>query len=54
LYGFSIKNDYVVGHTFNRTWGKWESVPKAETMAVWNAMKPYMKAKGIPYTESWN
>lgn len=54
LYGFSIENDYVVGHTFNRTWGKWESVPKAETMAVWNAMKPYMKAKGIPYTESWN
>ncbi|MDY6351398.1 MAG: hypothetical protein SPL62_13010 [Selenomonas sp.] len=52
-YGFSIPNDNLEGYTFNRTNGHWDSVSKAEALSVWNAMKPYMRQKGIYFGESW-
>ena len=53
MYGFNSDNDILAAYTFNRTNGKWEEADKSEAMAVWNAMKPYMKQKGIHYSDSW-
>ncbi|MCI7331015.1 MAG: hypothetical protein SOZ01_01460 [Selenomonadaceae bacterium] len=52
-YGFSIPNDNLEGYTFDRTNGHWVSASKDEALAVWNAMKPYMRQKGIYFGESW-
>ena len=57
MYGFDSDNDIMVGSVFNRAFGKWEycgRVSKDPNMnAVWQAMKPYMKQKGIYYSDSW-
>lgn len=57
MYGFSIENDYVIGHTFDRAYGSWYYISdkdgRAEAKSVWNAMKPYMRQKGISFGESW-
>lgn len=57
LYGFAVFNDNVVCYSFNRFNGKWEypyPIKKDSNLrAIWQAMKPYMKKKGIYYSDSW-
>ena len=55
--GFAVPNDNLVAYSFARYNGKWEyigSLKKNPDMrAVWEAMKPYMKKKGIYFNDSW-
>ena len=57
VYGFAVPNDNIEGYSYGRSTGEWEyigSIKKnSELRAVWQAMKPYLKAKGIYYNESW-
>jgi len=57
MYGFSVPNDYMMAFIFDRSNGKWNHITDdeglANAMAVWEAMKPYMKQKGIHYSDSW-
>lgn len=57
IYGFAVPSDSVEGYSYWRVKGKWEyigSIKKnAELRAVWEAMKPYMKKKGIYYSDFW-
>ena len=57
IYGFAVPNDNVEGYSYWRAKGKWEyigSIKKnSELRAVWEAMKPYMKKKGIYYSDYW-
>ncbi len=57
MYGFAVPNDNVEGYSYWRARGKWEyigSIKKnSELRAVWQAMKPYLKEKGIYYSDSW-
>lgn len=57
IFGFAVPNDNVVGYSYWRAKGTWEyvgSIKKNSDMrAVWQAMKPYLKKKGIYYNDSW-
>jgi len=57
IYGFAVPNDNVVGYWFRRAKGTWDylgPIKKDSKMkAVWQAMKPYLKKKGIYYNDSW-
>ena len=57
IYGFAVPNDNIEGYSYWRARGKWEyigSIKKnSELKAVWEAMKPYMKKKGIRYSDYW-
>lgn len=56
-YGFAVFNDNLVCYSYNRFNGKWEyPCPIKEDShlrAIWQAMKPYMKKKGIYHSDSW-
>lgn len=57
IFGFAVPNDNVVGYSYWRSHGTWEYVgsikKNSEMRAVWQAMKPYLKEKGIYYNDSW-
>ena len=56
-FGFAVPNDNVVGYSFGRATGEWSyigSIKKNSNLnALWQAMKPYMKKKGIYYSDNW-
>ena len=57
IFGFAVPNDNVIGYSYWRSHGTWEYVgsikKNSEMRAVWQAMKPYLKQKGIYYSDSW-
>lgn len=57
VYGFAVPNDSIEGYSYGRSTGKWEYIGgiknNSELRAVWQAMKPYLKQKGIYYSDSW-
>ena len=56
-YGFEAMNDTLVGYFFDASSKNWmyagELRDKPDLSAVWASMKPYMKQKGIPYSDAW-
>ena len=57
IYGFASENDNLVGYMFNRRNGNWDYIGllrnNSDLRAIWETMKPYMKQKGIHYSDSW-
>ena len=57
VYGFEMMNDTIVGSFWDKAAGRWQYAGhlehKPDLKAIWEAMKPYMREKGIPYSDSW-
>ena len=57
IYGFESQNDVLVGAIYDKSAGNWVfpeyKSEKPVMTSVWETMKPYMKQKRIPYSDSW-
>ncbi len=57
IYGFESQNDELVGAIYDKAAGVWKfpeyKSEKPVLTSVWKTMKPYMKQKRIPYSDSW-
>lgn len=56
VYGFESQNDALVGAVYDESAGRWaDPSSDDETLrlkAVWEAMKPFLKLKGISYSDA--
>ncbi len=54
VYGFESQNDILVGMVFDKSTGQWEPGEGSVAKAVWETLKPFMRHKNIPYSDSWS
>lgn len=57
VYGFESQNDFMVAAMYDKSTEQWRysdyKNEKPLLQAIWEAMKPYMKERKIPYSDSW-
>ncbi|MBR1552959.1 MAG: hypothetical protein IJ631_02960 [Schwartzia sp.] len=53
VYGFESQNDIMVGMMYDKAADLWDIGETPVARAVWETMKPYMRQKQIPYSDSW-